>query len=128
MPHFVVTRTFLLLNLILTLYRTSQMLIIKNGNYNFCLLKPSVTLLLFIILAQSTNLGGARLSKNRRKLKVKRHLQHLPEDVWAQRVSAGAASGKLIWYWAVKFFEEQRLFGNFLVFSKSYMNKKVNKK
>ena len=72
----------------------------------FGLLKPAATLLLFRIIFQSTNFGGARLSKNRRKLKVKRHLQYLPEGVWAKRVSAGAASGKLIWYWAVKFFED----------------------
>ena len=70
MPRLHLTRTFLLLNLVcfaFVSYFTSAYY--QNcTTYDFVQLKLTATLLLLIKIYQSTNLGEARLSKNRKSI------------------------------------------------------------
>ena len=57
------------------------MLIIKNGTYNFCLLKPSVTLLLFITICPKYEFGRSATFKKQAKTLNKKALAAIAEDV-----------------------------------------------
>ena len=57
------------------------MLIIKNGTYNFLILKPAVTLLLFITICPKYEFGRNATFKKQAKTLNKKALAAIAEDV-----------------------------------------------
>ena len=57
------------------------MLIIKNGTYNFLILKPAATLLLFITICPKYEFGRSATFKKQAKTLNKKALAAIAEDV-----------------------------------------------
>ena len=57
------------------------MLIIKNGTYNFLILKPAATLLLFITICPKYEFGRSATFKKQAKTVNKKALAAIAEDV-----------------------------------------------